>query len=283
MTTAPALAPSDSLSFPDTPASLRYEEIIKEVTAPLPSHLIEVRPGATTRDKKKAIALAYYDWRIMVNRLNRLVGGRNWYADLHPWGEHKLICTLTILGVPKDSSGEGEADDENGGTSAEQQAKKRAMAEHGLNYLYLLPQVWGDYDAEKKRFVNPQALVEEMYRKARIEGLDLTPSISSAHRVPAGRSSTPVGTTPPTLSPETSLSATASTPGEPKATTEKSALPSPQDKTVQGIRKLCAALGKAEPAYDTLTAQSAQQLLTTLTNEYKAARARSAATSATSR
>ena len=255
-----SLPPADASSLVGWPLRLPclcYEDVIEALIRPLPPHLIEVRPGATTRDKKKAIALAYYDWRIMVNRLNRLIGGKNWYADLQAWGEHKLFCTLTILGVPKMSSGEGEADDENGGTSAEQQAKKRAFAEHGFNYLYLLPQVWGEYDAERKRFVNPQALVEEMYSKARIEGVDLKPYISSAGKTSGGRASTPT---------------------EPTAETD-APVPPINDKVLQGIRKLCEALGKSEPDYSTLNPQSAQQLLNALTNEYKVARARKAAAS----
>ena len=117
---------------------------------------------------------------------------------------------------------------------------------------------------------NPQALVEEMYRKARIEGLDLIPYISSARPPSGGRASTPAAAAPspggatatgPTLKHDTSSSS--------------SSTPPLNDKLVKGIQKLCEALGKAEPEYATLTTQSAQHLLNTLTNEYKAARARS--------
>lgn len=267
MTTDIPIVPSEASRLPDDVPVSRYQEIKNKLIEPLPSHLIKVRPGATTRDKKKAIALAYYDWRIMVNRLDRLVGGENWYAHLQPWGDHKIICTLTILGIPKDSSGEGDAEEENDGTSAEQQAKKRALAEHGLNYLYLLPQVWGDYDAEKKRFVNPQGLVEEMYRTARIEGLDLLPYISSARKSSGRRVSTATGS---------ATAAAVATPTEP--TTGKAAsILSGDDKIIQAIQKLCGALGKAEPDYTTLTPESAQQLRNQLFNEYKAGRVRSAA------
>jgi hypothetical protein len=259
-----------SMSTPDEPISsanpesplispsLRYEDVIGQLVAPLPSHLIKVRPGATTRDKKRAIALAYYDWRVLVNRLNRLVGGRNWHVHLEPWGANKLICTLTILGVPKESTGEGEDGDENGGTSAEQQAKKRALAEHGLNYLYLLPEVWGDYDADKKRFVNPQALVEQMYATAHIDGLDLKPYIT---RTTPTRSAPPIAAA--SIATEPAMGASAST--------------AVDEKTIQGIRKLCERLGKPEPDYATLNTRSAQIMLTTLTNEYRATRARHAA------
>ncbi len=259
MTTHTPIASSD---LPDPSPSFRYEDIIKNVIAPFPSHMIKVRPGATTRDKKKAIALAYYDWRVMVNRLDHLVGGRNWYAHLQPWGDHKLICTLTIVGVSKDSSGEGEADDENGGTSAEQQAKKRAMAEHGLNYLYLLPQAWGDYDAEKKRFINPQALVEEMYSNAHIEGLELKPFLHSTHA--------------PSSASLRSITPGVATTTRPTDEINASITPPVNERVLQGIRKLCEALDKTEPEHATLTTQSAQRLFNQLSNEYKAARTRQA-------
>ncbi|HEU5373930.1 MAG TPA: hypothetical protein VFV38_00680 [Ktedonobacteraceae bacterium] len=273
MTTDNPTVPSEVPSLPDAAPDLRYQEIKKKLIEPLPSHLIKVRPGATTRDKKKAIALAYYDWRIMVNRLDRLVGGENWYARLQPWGDHKIICTLTILGIPKDSSGEGDAEEENDGTSAEQQAKKRAMAEHGLNYLYLLPRIWGDYDAEKKSFVNPQALVEEMYRNARIEGLDLLPYISSTRKSSGRRASTSTG----------SSTAAETVPPIELITEKTAATPPVDDKIIQAIRKLCGALGKAEPEYATLTPESAQQLRNQLFNEAKATRARSTAVPASTR
>lgn len=259
-----------SLALPRTPGEspllrspLCYDEVIEALIEPLPSHLIKVRPGVMTKDKKRGRALAYYDWRVLVNRLNRLIGGNNWQVHLQPWGANKLICTLTILGVSKESTGEGEDDDENGGTSAEQQAKKRAMAEHGLNYLYLLPEVWGNYDPEKKGFVNPQALVEEMYANAHIDGLDLKPYISSARR----RSPSPVSSSPPATLPPTAETTSSVTVDE---------------KVIEGIKKLCERLGETEPDYTTLNEQSAQQTLTRLTNAYKATRARQKPVSAVS-
>jgi hypothetical protein len=241
------------------PVTLSYEDVIAELIQPLPSHLIEVRPGATTKDKKRAIALAYYDWRIMVNRLNRVVGGRNWRAHLEPWGDNKLICILSILDVSKESVGEAEEADENCGTSAEQQAKKRAMAEHGFNYLYLLPVVWGEYDPEKKRFVNPTALVEEMYAKANIEGLDLKPYITPLRKTPVTR--------PASASPTAPSSSEAS--GE-----------TVEPRVIEGIRKLCTTLKQEEPDYAALTPTTAQRLLGQLTNQYRAAKAQAATATA---
>lgn len=267
-TTAPSL----------TPSTLTYEEAIAELLKPLPSHLIEVRPGATTKDKKRAIALAYYDWRIMVNRLNRVVGGRNWQADLVPWGGNKLICTLTLLGVSKSSVGEAEADDENCGTSAEQQAKKRAMAEHGFNYLYLLPQVWGDYDEIKKCFTDPVALVQQMYAKAHIEGLDLKPYITKGGKTERPTSKADTAISAPSA-PATSTSSTTQPALDPR-TVETAGV---DGKVIAAIGKLSRALKLKEPDYSTLNPTTAKQLLTKLNNQYRAEMARSAPASPSSK
>ena len=261
---------------------LRYEDVIGELTKPFPSHIIEVRPGATTRDKKRAIALAYYDWRYMVNRLNSIVGGRNWDAHLEPWGNRRLVCILTILGVPKESTGEGEEADENGGTSAEQQAKKRAMAEHGLNYLYLLPQVWGEYDADKKAFVNPQALIEEMYRKARIDGLNLIPYITRSAPSRSSNSDGTASSSGATVTTETRTSGT----GYPPVVSTSPTPPTPDstlilEGQINAIRRLSERLKKQPPEnLVRLTQEQAKKLLNELQNEVRAV-TRSATTGAT--
>lgn len=221
--------------------SLCYEDVIADLIEPLPSHLIEVRPGATTRDKKRAIALAYYDWRHMVNRLNRIIGGRNWQVHLEPWGNSKLIGTLTILGVSKESTGEGEEDDENGGTSAEQQVKKRLMAEHGMNYLYLLPEVWGDYDENRRRFVDPTSLVEQFYREARIDGLDLARYITLRGTPTRGGNPLPgkrkeQGGAQNEATPATSTEQGTNQDAEPSNQTQRTS-----------IRKMCEELGRPVP------------------------------------
>ena len=243
-----------------TSSGLCYDEVIEELVKPLPAYLIKVRPGATTKDKSQALALAYYDWRVMANRLNRVVGRSGWYAHLVPWGESKVICTLTILGVPKDASGEarteGGKERDNPGTSAEAQAKRRAMAEHGLNYLYFLPQIWGSYDAQKKRLVNPKTLVEEMYRTARIPGIDLKPFLTAT---------TDKAVRPAILSPT-------------KPARDALSMRSPLSEDLRRyIQDVCAVLKCAEPDYTTLDQASGQALLEDrLLPEYRALLARTA-------
>jgi hypothetical protein len=82
-----------------------------------------------------------------------------------------MIARLTILGVTKDASGEGDPNDVNCGTIAEAQAKKRACAEFGLGrYFYTLPKVWGKGSGSKRDFRfdtgEAQRCIYEMYRRA---------------------------------------------------------------------------------------------------------------------
>jgi hypothetical protein len=143
-------------------------DVVAALAAPFPLDLVEVKPGATTKDKTRALALAYVEWRAYARRLDEVVGPTNWSFRFIPWGPTRIIAELTIFGVTKTATGEGAANDENCGTIAEAQAKKRACSEFSLGrYLYDLPNDrWFDYDADKKRFVDPAAAAAALYRAA---------------------------------------------------------------------------------------------------------------------
>lgn len=80
--------------------------------------------------------MAYVAWRAYARRLDAVIGPANWsfklLPKLLPWGPTRLVAELTILGITKSATGEGDPTDSNCGTSAEAQAKKRAYAEFGL-------------------------------------------------------------------------------------------------------------------------------------------------------
>jgi hypothetical protein len=144
-------------------------EIVAALAAPFPIATVEVKPGAVRQDGTSALALAYADWRVYADRLDAAVGPANWSIQLVPWDTTRVIARLTILGVTKDASGEGESQDENCGTIAEAQAKKRACAEFGLGrYFYALPKVWGKGQGDRKsfRFDDPQGIVYQMYQQS---------------------------------------------------------------------------------------------------------------------
>lgn len=128
-----------------------------------PVDVLQFRPGATTKDKTRAMALAYVDPRLYQERLDEL--DPNWTSELEITpldgvpGRVWVKCTLTVGGVSRQNGGEtllsnhkGEPE-ENALTSAIAQAFKRTCTDFGIGrYLYAFPQFWADYDAQRKRF-----------------------------------------------------------------------------------------------------------------------------------
>ena len=108
--------------------------------------------------------IPYADLREYYKRLNELVSPIGWsqsftVATAHVGSRDRgpasakiiAICQLTIhaLGIHS-STGEGWASDENGSTTAEAQALKRAAACFGLGeYLYYIPGFWVDVDKDE--------------------------------------------------------------------------------------------------------------------------------------
>ncbi len=157
----------DIRSTPLPPMTLT-PDIIDALRAPFPWDVIEVRPGSVRKDGTGALALAYADPRVYMARLDAVVGPEHWSVEFAPWGEHRLICRLTMFGVVKCSTGEADSKDKNAGTVAEAQAFKRACVAFGLGrYLYDLAQVWarGSGDSKSFKFENPARIVEELRRK----------------------------------------------------------------------------------------------------------------------
>lgn len=132
---------------------------------PFAQRLVELKPGALTQDKSRGLAMPYVDVRAYQYRLDQVVGAWGWSLR-YQVSARGVVCELTILGVTKSAIGDYPlaGDDENPATSAEAQSFKRACAAFGLGrYLYRLPQVWGDYDSQKKVFRDPGHLVQQMY------------------------------------------------------------------------------------------------------------------------
>lgn len=128
-------------------------QILTQLSKPFSPASITWKPGAVKNNR--ALALAYADLRVYMNRLDEICGG-DWSVAYEPWGENRLICRLTIGGVTRSSTGESTNESERseiGGTVAEAQAFKRACAMFGLGrYLYTLPSVWEEYDPATRQF-----------------------------------------------------------------------------------------------------------------------------------
>jgi hypothetical protein len=141
------------------------------LTQPFASHQIDLKPGALTRDKDRAIAMAYADARVYQERLDQVVGPDAWSVQfsVHVTG---VVCTLTICGIVKADVGDYPLDfsdrpNENKATTAAAQAFKRACAQFGVGrFLYSLPRQWADYDPDQKAFIHPQRIIYALYQAA---------------------------------------------------------------------------------------------------------------------
>ena len=145
-----------------------FSQFLEAMAEPFSVMSVEWKPGATTQDKTRALALAYVESRAYITRLNELADG-DWSDEYQVFtlsDRVAVICRLTIYGVTRTGDGEallkyGDSADENALTSASAQAFKRACVKFGLGaYLYDLPQVWCDYDQKSRRIVNPPKLPE---------------------------------------------------------------------------------------------------------------------------
>lgn len=127
---------------------------------------IALKPTALTKDRSRALATPHADMRTYFVRLDKICGVENWSHTI-TLSERGAVCALTIFGVTKSATGDYPIDrgDENPATSAEAQAFKRACAAFGLGrYLYSLPQIWADYDEQKKQIVDASGVVARMYQ-----------------------------------------------------------------------------------------------------------------------
>lgn len=125
--------------------------MLEQLSAPFPPAKISWRVGAMTKDKTKAMALAYIDARDVMERLDDAVGPANWqseYSHTHP-----AVCRI---GIKIDgewvwkSNGAGDTDVE-AEKGALSDAFKRAAVLWGIGrYLYDVKSPWVAVDKYKK-------------------------------------------------------------------------------------------------------------------------------------
>jgi len=149
----------------ETPApALTLNAIHTKLCKPFAAALVELKPGATTQDKSRALCMPFVDSRAYQTRLDRVVGPEGWSVEYRPLSDRAVLCRLTILGVTREDVGECNAADENAATSAVAQSFKRACSAFGLGrYLYSLPQIWAAFDAQKRQIVDVAGVVAQMY------------------------------------------------------------------------------------------------------------------------
>ena len=140
-----------------SPSGLDVTKLLSELEVPFSPDQVRWRVTNTTNDKKRGQIVPYADSRAYTDRLNALFTPQGWTREYKVQtmtnitrvkkgesivsGKVLVTCTVTILGIGSHSgTGEEWADDDNGMTSADAQAFKRACSCLGLGrYFYDIP------------------------------------------------------------------------------------------------------------------------------------------------
>jgi len=171
---------STSVSTPD------IKSAIAELEVPFPPDQVQWRVTNTAKDKRRGQIVPYAGPRAYADRLNALFTPQGWIREYKietmsnitrmkngasiVTGKILLTCTVTIIGLWSHSgTGEQWADDQNGMTSADAQAFKRACSCFGLGrYFYEFQGSWVDLDhnLQPKRIASlPPWAIPENWRK----------------------------------------------------------------------------------------------------------------------
>lgn len=122
-------------------------DLFQQLAAPFAPEAVSWRAQSLTRDKTKAMALAYIDARDVMDRLDAVVGPANWQDTYTETAKGRLICTLSLRvneeWISK-SDGAGNTDVE-GDKGAISDALKRAAVKWGIGrYLYDIEAPWAE-------------------------------------------------------------------------------------------------------------------------------------------
>src|SRR5271157_4014088 len=197
----------------DTSTSLSGLEVTKllpELEVPFSPDQVRWRVTNTTNDKKRGQIVPYADSRAYTDRLNALFTPQGWTREYKVQtmtnitrvkkgesivsGKVLVTCTVTLLGIGSHSgTGEEWADDDNGMTSADAQAFKRACSCFGLGrYFYDIQAVSADLDQNRQPVRTPAlfawALPENWRKGMRPSGRNGNGSAAAAPNGANGRS-----------------------------------------------------------------------------------------------
>jgi hypothetical protein len=158
---------------PTSPSGLDVTKLLAELEIPFPPDQVRWRVTNTSNDKKRGQVVPYADPRAYTDRLNALFAPQGWTREYKVEtmgnitrmkkgesiisGKVLVTCTVTIFGIGSHSgTGEEWADDDNGMTSADAQAFKRACSCFGLGrYFYDIQAVWVDLDQNRQPVRTP--------------------------------------------------------------------------------------------------------------------------------
>lgn len=165
---------------------------------PFPPSDIEWKPGATTRDKSKGLAMAYLTSRAVQQRFDDVCGPADWRNEFAPGPDGGVLCGISVFverdggtseWVTKwDGADNSQVEAVKGGLSG---ATKRAAVQWGVGrYLYDLPATWVRLD-DRGRFAEPPRIPREYLPSngAGRSGSSTPPDTMNRGDAPAGRPS----------------------------------------------------------------------------------------------
>ncbi len=193
-------------------SGLDVNKLLLELEVPFSPDQVRWRVTNTTNDKKRGQIVPYADSRAYTDRLNALFTPQGWTREYKVEtmtnitrvkkgesivsGKVLVTCTVTVLGIGSHAgTGEEWADDDNGMTSADAQAFKRACSCFGLGrYFYDIQAVWVDLDQNRQPVRTPAlfawALPENWRKGMRPSGRNGNGSAAAASNGANGRSQT---------------------------------------------------------------------------------------------
>jgi len=149
----------------DPPLPAGTESLEQALLAPFEQGEVKFKPAVVSGNR--ALALPYVDARVIQDRLDEVLGVAGWQDEYECLPDGSVVCRLRLrLGsewiTKMDVGGPSEQPDEGDRIKAAcSDALKRAAVKFGVGrYLYNLPDVWADYDPQKKRFTGTLAVPE---------------------------------------------------------------------------------------------------------------------------
>ncbi len=125
----------------------------------------EVRWKPQTVSGNRALVVAFVDARVIMDRLDDVVGAESWQDHYECLPDGAVVCRLRVkLGdrwiTKEDVGGQSEQPDEGDRRKAAfSDALKRAAVKFGIGrYLYRLKPQWVDYDPQKRQIVGTPRL-----------------------------------------------------------------------------------------------------------------------------
>ncbi len=140
--------------------SVSAEAMLQALKNPFEPRFVKCRVGATSKDKKKGIALFYIDSREVQKRLDDICGIDGWQSKFYP-SDKGIVCELSIrmpdgTWITKSDGGvyTEKVTPFKGGCS---DAFKRAAVQFGVGrYLYYIPNQWYPLNEYKTFETEPQ-------------------------------------------------------------------------------------------------------------------------------